>query len=166
MREWISAKVREWLILGIGLVVIGGGLYAAALIQGRSNSINAALVEEGHQIAVPATQVPWITKLPGTSEQAASYRPTAATKPPLPSDSAAASVTKETLSQPNRGSQPGVSADCRADDRVTCCGAACWHIFSVEAASEAAPLVVVDWLLRNSRPRTTSRLRWRTSVSS
>jgi hypothetical protein len=55
MREWIFAKVREWFILGIGLIIVGGGLFAANLSQQRSNSVDVASVKQRKQPAPSAS---------------------------------------------------------------------------------------------------------------
>jgi nitrite reductase (NO-forming) len=49
MREWIFAKAREWSVLGVGLIFVGGGLYAASSSQSQSNFANVAAVAEGQR---------------------------------------------------------------------------------------------------------------------
>jgi len=93
---WIVRTLREWLVLTIGVVIVGGGLVAIAW-QTHSTTASVAPAEQTIATAVPAAAKPPAT--PATAKAPATSPPPAAAKPAPPATAPAhnhAAASKET----------------------------------------------------------------------
>ena len=106
MREWFLAKVHDWYILGIGVVIVGGGLIAASWYSpgvGPSNIAPSANGQPRPQatsettISRPPNNQPAPQASSGATQTAA--RPLANSPPQTPS-SAAQPVASPPATQP------------------------------------------------------------------
>ena len=93
---WIVRTLREWLVLTIGVVIVGGGLVAIAW-QTHSTTASVAPAEQTIATAAPAATKP--PAAPATAKAPATSQPPAAAKPAPPATAPAhnhAAASKET----------------------------------------------------------------------
>jgi nitrite reductase (NO-forming) len=90
---WILRTLREWLVLTIGVVIVGGGLIAIAW---QTNPTTASVAPDEQKIAAAASVTP---AAPATTKAPAASPPPAAAKPAPPAAAPAhnhAAASKET----------------------------------------------------------------------
>jgi len=111
MVEWLWAKTREWLILVVGLLMVGGGLSAASLTGSQPSQSNVASAEHNPQQAAPGAQAPSTqastqTPAPAQAKGSPAAARTADSRAPTSSGGAVSTPTDKAAPAPHAAAAP------------------------------------------------------------